>query len=207
MADDPDDLAEEPVETAQEPVEPTTAEPEAEAHPWGEDFDPERAWNTIQNLRQFEKQAKEYERLRSDPDAIYELARQAGLVEEAEDPEPEPETQPTAQADPWLDTFRTQWVLKHAAEQRDEIVAELGRDLTEEEIGLLLAAAPVDEVGVPQLKAAWDAMRQLSGPKEPRKPARPPGKGSPGVEKFDIHDEEQRLKRMAAVMEAQLSES
>jgi hypothetical protein len=35
-----------------------TEEPKTEAPPWGEDFDPERAWKTIQNLREIEREHK-----------------------------------------------------------------------------------------------------------------------------------------------------
>lgn len=61
MSDDTDVPAVEPDEAAQD-----AAVQEAASPPWGDDFDPERAWKTITNLRQFEKQAKEFERLQSD---------------------------------------------------------------------------------------------------------------------------------------------
>lgn len=38
-------------EATQETPEPAAAAPETETPPWGDDFDPEKAWSLIQNLR------------------------------------------------------------------------------------------------------------------------------------------------------------
>ena len=45
----PADVA--PAAPAPEPQEPAAASPEAATPPWGEDFDAEKAWNLVQNLR------------------------------------------------------------------------------------------------------------------------------------------------------------
>lgn len=77
MPDDPNIPAEQPETTA--PVDETSTEAAApEAPPWGDDFDPARAWNTIKNLREHEKKAKEFERIQSDEDARREWLTSLG---------------------------------------------------------------------------------------------------------------------------------
>lgn len=80
MVDDTDVPAVEPEEAAQD-----AAVTEPAAPPWGDDFDAERAWKTIQNLRGFEKQAKEFERIQSDEDARAEWLKSHGYeIEDAD---------------------------------------------------------------------------------------------------------------------------
>lgn len=81
MSDQSDVPANEPVEVAQD----ATVQDAAIEHPWGDDFDPERAWKTIQNLRQFEKTAKEFERIQSDETARTEWLRGQGYEVETAD--------------------------------------------------------------------------------------------------------------------------
>jgi hypothetical protein len=92
MLDDPttaDEPTDEPdvVQSTPEPDEATpetteSAEEEAVVPPWGEDFDAERAWKTITHLRSREKEleaaAKEFDRLKSDPDAQAKFLEQLG---------------------------------------------------------------------------------------------------------------------------------
>lgn len=67
--------------------------------PWGEDFDPQRAWSTIQHQRQreveLEQQVKEFSRLREDPDALNQFLSELGYeladTDEDEDPEFDPD--------------------------------------------------------------------------------------------------------------------
>ena len=105
LDDDPtmaDESADEPTE--QSAVEAETPDVEAPVSedappPWGEDFDPSRAWNTITHLRDREKelakQVKEFERLRSDPEAQRAFLNELGYEledepeETADDDEPE----------------------------------------------------------------------------------------------------------------------
>ena len=47
--------------TGQEP-KPEAQESQPAKAPWGEDFDAERAWSTIQNLRQYEKRSAQLEK-------------------------------------------------------------------------------------------------------------------------------------------------
>lgn len=61
--------------------------------PWGDDFNPERAWRTIEHLRgrerELESDAKAFKRLQEDEDARLEWLAQQGY--EIEDPEEIPE--------------------------------------------------------------------------------------------------------------------
>jgi hypothetical protein len=66
--------------------------------PWGEDFNPERAWNTISHLRSFEDDAKTFRKLKEDPEARNDFLR--GLGYEVEDPDaPEAEATPEWEAE------------------------------------------------------------------------------------------------------------
>lgn len=90
----------EPNETTEQTPEETPAEPEAvettestDSPPWGEDFDAQRAWNTIQTLRGEVKEAKQgaqevdVETLLRDPQRYAEVLDALGLEEVDEDPD------------------------------------------------------------------------------------------------------------------------
>jgi hypothetical protein len=213
MSDDLTDPAEVPVETAQDAVEPN--EPVAEAPaPWGDDFNPDRAWRTITHLRdrekELEKQAKEFERLRNDPDAFREFVSELGYELPEDDDEPDTHEQPDFR-DPRVDQIlaerdqerRNQQVMEQAAKDVTAIQSEIGRDLTQAELERLGKLAIPDDKGIPRVALAWAEIKELElANRKPQKPARPPATGSQGVEKFDIRDPEQRIKRMAAILEA-----
>src|SRR5688500_13361811 len=81
-------MVDEPVVPAVEPEEAAqVAATEPAAPPWGDDFDAQRAWETITKLRGFEKQAKEFERIQSDDDARAEWLKSQGY--EIADDEPD----------------------------------------------------------------------------------------------------------------------
>jgi hypothetical protein len=112
VSDLPNDPADAPVETAQAAVEPTTSEAPV---PWGDDFNPERAWKTITHLRdrekELEKQAKEFERLQQDDSAFKDFVSQRGYEipdEEPEEPEYDLNEDPTADIRKTVDELR-QW--------------------------------------------------------------------------------------------------
>jgi hypothetical protein len=65
-----------PAPQAQEPA-PATAP--VETPPWGEDFDPSRAWHTIQSLREREKELTKQPRLT--PEQQQQLSEYSSLVE------------------------------------------------------------------------------------------------------------------------------
>lgn len=86
MSDEPT-TATEPTDepTAQGTVEPDAAAPETttavteDAPPWGDDFDPQRAWNTIQTQRARETELEQqFKALREDPKALSEFLSELG---------------------------------------------------------------------------------------------------------------------------------
>lgn len=81
MPDDPDMLEE---STDLEPEAGTSADQTTTPPPWGDDFDAQRAWDTIQKQRareeELEKDAKAYQRLQSDDDAFREFLEAKGLT-------------------------------------------------------------------------------------------------------------------------------
>jgi hypothetical protein len=118
VSDDPVIPADEPVEAAQSAPETTDAPP-----PWGEDFDAARAWQTITHQRRREAEleavAKEFERLKSDPDAQKEFISGLGYeVEEDDIEDDEPGTNPDVAAlKQQLDDL-AQWREQREAEER-----------------------------------------------------------------------------------------
>jgi hypothetical protein len=118
VSDDPVIPADEPVEAAQSAPETTDAPP-----PWGEDFDAARAWQTITHQRRREAEleavAREFERLKSDPDAQKEFISGLGYeVEEDDIEDDEPGTNPDVAAlKQQLDDL-AQWREQREAEER-----------------------------------------------------------------------------------------
>jgi hypothetical protein len=118
VSDDPVIPADEPVEAAQSAPETTDAPP-----PWGEDFDAARAWQTITHQRRREAEleavAREFERLKSDPDAQKEFISGLGYeVEEDDIEDDEPGVNPDVAAlKQQLDDL-AQWREQREAEER-----------------------------------------------------------------------------------------
>jgi hypothetical protein len=214
---DPADMPDETAQDAVEPIEPSSEEPPA---PWGDDFNPDRAWRTITHLRdrekELEQQAKQFERLRNDPDAFREFLSEQGYELPEEDDEPD-DVEPEVQTfrDPRVDQLLAEreqerlnhMVMEQAAADVKEIQEEIGRELTPKELEKLGKLALPDDKGIPRVALAWSEIKELQGDwqkqwMEGKKTASPPADGVQGSEKFDIRDPEQRLKRMAAIMEA-----
>lgn len=88
--DENEDATADTADTAQGAVETTTTPP-----PWGDDFNPDRAWQTISHLRGIEKEwephVKAHQRLTGgeDPDAFRALAERYGFEITEGSPEPE----------------------------------------------------------------------------------------------------------------------
>lgn len=131
MLDDPTTPVEtpevEPTEPSGEAVAETPDAPETEssAPPWGEDFNPERAWNTIQaqreenkQLKQSEADAKAYRALREDPEAFQAFLDEQGY-EVADDGEPEAPDDDTddEDEDEYLDPLEQRLMQLEQAEQ------------------------------------------------------------------------------------------
>lgn len=77
--DEPNQTTEETPQTVETTEEPTTTTEETQGSPpWGEDFDPSRAWNTIQTLRdevkEFKQGSQEREQARQEAQAWQILA-------------------------------------------------------------------------------------------------------------------------------------
>ena len=87
MSDDLDLAA----ESADVQAEPGTPAPDTTPPPWGDEFDPARAWQTITHLRDREKEleseAKQAKALREDPNALREFLADLGYELPDEDPE------------------------------------------------------------------------------------------------------------------------
>ena len=139
MSEDPTVPADVPVEEAPSAAEPTDAPP-----PWGEDFDAARAWQTITHQRKREAEleavAKEYERLKSDPEAQREFIATLGYEVEDDDYEDEPTT---PQENPEVAALRQQledlanWRNQREAQEREAAFnADLDRLAAEAQVEL-----------------------------------------------------------------------
>ena len=117
--------------TVTEDAEQSTATEQTTPPPWGDDFNPERAWQTITHLRdrerELEKDAKEFQRLQNDPEAQREWLITNGyeIEEETEAPEGTDQQPPF---DPRVDDIE-QWRAEMDARLAQE---QFDRDLTEE---------------------------------------------------------------------------
>lgn len=81
MTDDPTGK---PSETLEPPTNPTPTPPSDETPPWGKDFDPARAWATIQTLRKVEDEHKALKRQVDEAEAEKRKAEEASLAERQE---------------------------------------------------------------------------------------------------------------------------
>jgi hypothetical protein len=167
VSDDPTIPADEPVEAAQSAPETTDAPP-----PWGDDFDPARAWKTISHLRsretELEKQAREYERLRSDPEAQREFLDSLGYEVEDDDLD-----EPAPQADPEAAALKAQleeivsWKEQREAAEREaafrkdvtQLATEADVELDESDLEwIAFRASKSGEVNAASVKTAFDAL-------------------------------------------------
>lgn len=209
-------------DAAQEAVEPDNAP--VESAPWGDDFDPQRAWNTIQNLRnrekELEKAAKEYERLTSDPEAYYEHGTRQGWVELENDIPEEPE----AVADDDDPLHREVQELKSWKQQQEEaaslnafnadldkLCAENEVDLTAAQRRLVLVDSLNNGWNPDATKAAFEGLvtdlksyeqQVIERYRASKKAPSPPRAGKAGEAEFDPTDRSERQARMEAIIAA-----
>jgi hypothetical protein len=217
-----DDL--EITDAAQDAVEPDTApdtETTNEAPPWGEDFDAQRAWNTIQNLRtrekELEKAAKEYERLTSDPDAYYEHGTRQGWVELDDDPEQEPEAESTddptardvAELKAWKEQQDQERALNAFNSDLDRLAGDAEVELTPAQRKLIMVESlnngwnqEATQKAFESLKSDLDAYEQrvIERYRNSKKAPSPPRAGKQGEAEFDPTDRDERQKRMEAII-------
>ncbi len=216
-----DDL--ETTDAAQDAVEPDNTPSVEESAPWGDDFDANRAWNTIQNLRarekELEKDAAEYKRLTSDPDAYYEHGTRQGWVELEDTPE-EPEDAEPDDA-PWSRDVAELKAWKEQQEQAaalDAFNSDLNKLAGDAEVEL--SAAQRKLIMVESLNNGWnqkataEAFESLKADLEAqeqraidrylasKKAPSPPRAGKAGEAVFDPTDRDARQRRMAEVAQA-----
>lgn len=220
MSEDHSEAAES-AETAQGAVESETSAP-----PWGDDFSPEKAWNTIQTQRESEKELKERlrqaEQVWEDEQALRERLEAQGF--EFEEPEDD---------DDYTDDGQPQFLTKQEFEEhqrQQQIVAsdrQFAQDLKELTSERPLAKQGQEwiqaQYGRGQFKNADDVKAALQewfayedGLKEdgkrsrqkPPTPPSPPGAGRAGEADFDRRNasaaqrKAQREARIAAAVEA-----
>lgn len=220
MPDDPLEAAES-AETAQGAVESETTAP-----PWGDDFSPEKAWNTITQQRESEKELKERlreaEQVWEDEQALRERLQAKGFefADAEEDDDEDDDDEPR---------FLTRQEFEEKERQRDlaesnrafaqdlkELTSE--RELSKHGRDLIVSRYQRgDFKNASDLQAAlkewyeWeDSLREdgkRSRPKPPTPPA-PPGAGKAGDQEFDRRNataaqrKAQREARIAAAVEA-----
>lgn len=116
-------------------VDPQSGDDDATPPPWGDDFNPERAWQTITHLRGFEGDAKQFRKFSEDPEALMEFIRERhpNMVAEEPDPDPEPEYEPEPGDDPRIQQLLaqnqqlTEW---QAQVERDRAFNRFNEDLS-----------------------------------------------------------------------------
>ncbi len=180
-----------------------TPAPEAEVvetstpAPWGDDFNPERAWSTITHLRGVEKElepkAKSYERLTGgeDLDAFKELAERYGFDIPDEEPEEEFGEDPRLSEYDKKIAAIEQWKSEREAQEaanafisdvngwaKEKGMASDDEPLDDEKMQFIFLRANANPKGLNQesAKEAFDAFVKLfpeevaEPPKAPRKP-------------------------------------
>lgn len=220
MSEHPTDPAVEPVEIAQSAVEST---PDV---PWSaEEYDRERAYNTLQHVRaelkEAESKAREFERLQKDESAFRDFVSQRGY--EIPDDEPD-EPEFDLAEDPTADLRKTVDELRQWREQREanEAVDRFQSDVTQraEKAGIELDDADRELLFVKSLNAGFTqdaidkAFTDLAARNEAREKAAierylnskraptPPQAGKAGEQSFDPLDRKQRLAHLEAAYAA-----
>lgn len=224
-----DDLSQaaESAEAAQGAVEPDA--PSAPA-PWGDDFNPERAWQTITHLRGREKElesdAKAWKRLQEDETAFNDLLTQRGYeveapaeydVEAAEDPDDDPIrplTQKLSELEQWKAQQEQQASLDMFHKDIAGFAADAKVELTDDDRFLLLqktlqtggnptAAKKAFDAHVELIKAREKSIidRYLKSKSDGVPSAPQPGKA--GRAEFDPTDGKARKARMEAIIAAE----
>lgn len=101
--------------------------------------------------------------------------------------------------------------LETSVEEQFSTLSEAGHQLSDQDKQALVALAvsnfPPGPDGAPQIHKAHEFLEGLFEHRQKAwiqsKQAARPSSGEPGVQKFDIRDRDERIKRMAAIMEAQ----
>lgn len=143
----------------------------------------------------------------------------AGFEADAEDNDEDPEDFGGLN-DPRVDQLAAEWESYKQNQQEKEILSEI-ENFTESEMSRLeiaddreaqavlsiAATLDLDERGLPQIEAAYTMLNDLFGEKQKswigsKKAPRQPLQGAAGDETFDFSNEDERRKRLAALIEA-----
>lgn len=202
------------------------AAPETTTPPWGDDFQPEKAWGTIENLRRREKELEQSERelkaLRSDPDRFREFASQHGYEFE-EEPVEEPVYDEgydpvAAKVDALEQKIQQQEIaqtVKAIESHIDELASSAGVKLTARERQLVFQQSvsdgqPISEARTEQTfrdHVEWVKQLRDEGREEfiqSKRAPTPPPTGTSGEPQFDHSSPAAREARMAAIIQARM---
>ena len=215
MSDDPTQAAES-AEIAQSAVETESSPP-----PWGEDFNPERAWNTITHLRgrekELESEAKQWKQFREDEEFRKQQLAELGYeFEEEPDDEDDYEDEPAQPAqDPRVDAL----IAERAQERYERDLEKFSGDRelstqAKDWIQYTTARTGNSPEALEKAVKAWveyeDGLRETARRERPKPPTPPsaPQSGRSGEQQFDrkaataSQRAAQRQARMAAAFEA-----
>lgn len=224
--DEDDRTPEVPDNPVAEEQAPTADEQQSPSPPWGEDFDAERAWSTIQTQRQAEKDLKaqvgEYEALLADPDAL--LSRLGYETVTDEDPQApaggEQEYDPLAEIRGQVDQIQgtlaqqqAQEIHRELGDHIDTLLGESDLKLTKKQRAAIAAEAWNDGDPSPahtaQVVKDWAddlaAYRDeaVSGYRKSKRAPRAAPQGQPGSKQIDFSNEEERQRMFAELMAAE----
>lgn len=210
------------VETTDAPVDEQATGTE-ETHPWGDDFDPARAWNTIQQQREAEKTAKaeadalredaEFAKaLRNDPAALRSFLEEQGFEVDEEDDgyDDQPANQPTPAADPRVDTLLAAEQRRAQREAEQQFEADFTEALGEREINAkarkwIEAQTVIGGNDADALKQAVEEWFELTTPPAPKPKPRAPHvpSGGPPADEAPAGTHQDRVQRALDRMQAE----
>lgn len=206
---------------------PTADDTQHSSPPWGEDFDAERAWSTIQTQRQAEKDLKaqvaEYEQLLGNPDALLNQLGYETVADEDEqqfDPGYQEQEDPLAEIRGQVDQIQgtlaqqqAQEIHREMGDHIDSLLTESDLKLTKKQKAAIAAEAWNDGDPSPahtaQVVKDWAddlaAYRDeaVSGYRKSKRAPRAAPQGQPGSKQVDFSNEEERQRMFAELMAAE----
>lgn len=227
MSDVPETPNDGAVEAAEAAAVDTSSAP-ASTPPWGEDFNAERAWSTIQTQRAAEERLQaELKSLRSDPDAAARfVAEHHGWEFDSDEPEYDDTQDPGLEDDPYRsleerlekqEQWRQQQEMERTARDINDHIAELakgtdGVKLSDRDRQIIFQQAVADgQISPASTERAFnDHLEWLKSARdewqrdylESKRGEMPPPTGTAGEAQFDRNDPQAREARMAAILQA-----
>jgi uncharacterized protein YecE (DUF72 family) len=195
----------------------------AESPPWGDNFNPERAWSTIQDQRrerdQLEAEVKQFRALREDPDAQRAFLEELGY----EIPDDEPEQPDWAQEDDYADPteariaqvedrlsqIQQQEEMQQIAAHVAELTQDSGLDLDTQKYLFEIATQPgynpqrtekIVKQHIAAVKAAEE--RAIEQYRESKRTQTPPPPGTAGEPAPDLKDDKARREYLGRLVDA-----